>query len=346
MVVAEGQTAPWCYPVRRLSSRLPPSAPWERRASVGRRLVYAAVVLLGLAAGLQGALSAAIGMAPNALGWSRQPPTPLPEELLERGGRSFHSKLVSGEGSLAAWVVEPVGVPATGTVVLLHGVRMDKRASVTIALALCDAGFRSVLVDLPGHGESAGRYLSYGAREAADISAMLDALDASGLRLGPVGAYGFSYGAAVAIDLASRDPRVRSVVAVSPFASLREVIRDYRRKYLPRLSFLPDAWFQRAVDDAAWFVGFDPDLSAPVKSIRASLAPTLLIHGDADTQVPLRHSQALARAAPGRAKLIVLHGGTHDSMPVDAAHSVRDEAVAWFDAQLPAESAASAARAR
>jgi uncharacterized protein len=274
-------------------------------------------------------------MAPNATGWSRQSPTPLPAELLERGGRSFRSKLASDQGSLAAWVVEPVGGLATGTVVLLHGVRMDKRASVPVALALCDAGYRSVLIDLPGHGESGGRYLSYGAREAVDISGMLDALDASGLVLGPVGVYGFSYGAAVAIDLASRDARVRGVVAVSPFASLREVIRDYRRKYLPRLSFMPDAWFQRAVDDTAWFVGFDPDVSAPVKSIGASLAPTLLIHGDADTQVPLRHSQALARAAAGRATLLVLRGGTHDSMPVDAEHRVRDEAVAWFDAQLP-----------
>jgi len=280
-------------------------------------------------------LSAAIGLAPNATGWSLRSPTPVPPELLERGGHSFRSKLLSGQGSLAAWVVEPPGGLATGTVVLLHGVRMDKRASVPVALALCDAGYRAVLVDLPGHGESAGRYLSYGAREAKDISGMLDALDASGLRLGPVGAYGFSYGAAVAIDLASRDPRVRGVVAVSPFASLREVVRDYRRKYVPALRVIPDRWFQQAVDDTAWFVGFNPDASAPLRSIRDSIAPTLLIHGDADTQVPLRHSQALAKAAAGRATLLVLHGGTHDSMPVDASHRIRNEAVAWFDAQLP-----------
>lgn len=273
-------------------------------------------------------------MAPNATGWAPRPPSALPAELRERGGHAFRSRLVSGQGSLAAWVLEPASGLAAGTIVLLHGVRLDKRTSVPVALALHDAGYRAVLVDLPGHGESAGRYLTYGAGEARDVSGMLDALDRSGFPLGPVGVYGFSYGAAVAIDLAARDPRVRGVVAVSPFASLREVIRDYRRKYVPALHFLPDAWFQQAVDDTAWFIGFDPDVSAPVRNIGASLAPTLLIHGDADTQVPLRHSQALVRAAAGRATLLVLHGGTHDSMPADATHRVRDEAVAWFDARL------------
>jgi fermentation-respiration switch protein FrsA (DUF1100 family) len=107
--------------------------------------------------------------------------------------------------------------------------------------------------------------------------------------------------------------------------------------YLPAAaSVVPDSWFQRAVSTAAWFIGFDPDASAPARKIGTTLTPTLLIHGDADTQVPLRHSRALLRAAGGRARLVVLHGGTHDSMPTDAKHVVRDQAVAWFDAELRA----------
>lgn len=310
--------------------------PRVRTRRAPRRLaLWLAAAAVGLVAAVHATLCVAIGAAPNALLWSERVPMPAPTELLERGARPFRSQLADGAGSLAAWVLEPRDQVAAGTIVLLHGVRMDKRASIPVALSVCDAGYRAVLIDLPGHGESGGRYLTYGARETHDVSRLLDGLESSGLALGPVGAYGFSYGAAVAIDLAAADPRVRGVVAVSPFASLREVIRDYRSKYLPAATNLvPDGLFQRAVSSAAWLIGFDPDASAPVRRIGATLAPTLLIHGDADTQVPLRHSQALARAAAGRASLLILPGGTHDSMPADAKHVVRAAAVAWFDAKL------------
>jgi pimeloyl-ACP methyl ester carboxylesterase len=218
---------------------------------------------------------------------------------------------------------------------LLHGVRMDKRSLEPMAAALSDAGFRSVLVDLRGHGESDGRYLTYGAHEATDVSQLLDALEGRGQALGPVGVYGFSYGGAVAIDLGARDRRISGVVAVSAFASLRQAVEDYRQKYLPAVAnALPDAWFQSAVDAAASWASFDPDASAPVRSIASSHAPTLLIHGDADTQVPLRHSQALLQASAGRAQLLVLPGASHDAMPGDRAHFIRDRVVAWFEANL------------
>jgi pimeloyl-ACP methyl ester carboxylesterase len=283
---------------------------------------------------LQSVLALAIAIAPNATALSPRLPLPLPSELIERGGRRFIVPRAASEGSLAAWIVEPNRAPARGTVVLLHGVRLDKGSSTRMALSLCDAGYRAILVDLPGHGESEGRYLTYGAAEAREVSRLLDAFAASGGQLGPLGAYGFSYGAAVAINLAAADRRVHSVVAVSPFASLREVLVDYRRKYLPAvLRVVPDAWFQQAIDQAAWLTSFDPDASAPIANI-ASASETLLIHGDADTQVPLRHSQKLEQAAGGRARLVVLHGATHDSMPLDATSAVRREALAWFDAHL------------
>lgn len=311
----------------------PDQTPPTRLTTWVRRGSWVAVGLVGVKLLLQAALVLAIAGAPNLTSLTPAP-TPLPAELVERGVQSFRARLASAPGSLSAWVLEPPAPPAKGTILLLHGVRQDKRSSALVALSLSDAGYRTVLVDLPGHGSSGGRYLTYGAREPRDISRLLDALSASGVELGPVGAYGFSYGAAVAIDLAASDPRVRSIVAVSPFASLRAVVGDYRNKYLPAaLSFVPDTWFQQAVSGAGWLTSFDPDASAPIENIAASTA-TLLIHGDADTQVPLRHSQQLERAAAGRAQLLVLRGATHDAMPRDTSQRVRREARAWFDAHL------------
>jgi dipeptidyl aminopeptidase/acylaminoacyl peptidase len=212
---------------------------------------------------------------------------------------------------------------------------MGKESLVPVGLALSDAGYRTVLVDLRGHGASSGRYLTYGAVEAADATLVLDAVAASGEPLGCVGAYGFSYGASVALELGARDPRVKAVVAVSPFASLREVFGDYRRKYLPApLRLIPDAWFDAAIDDASRIASFDPDASAPLLAVRQSRASMLLIHGAADSQVPERHSRALAAAAGGRAERISIPGADHDDMPADATGIVRRQTVAWFERML------------
>lgn len=215
---------------------------------------------------------------------------------------------------LVSWLIEPRAT-ALGTIVLLHGVRSDRRSMVDMGNALSDAGYRSVLIDLRGHGESSGQYLTYGQVEAADVSSVLDAL---GERepLGCVGAYGFSYGASVALELAARDARLNAVVAVAPFASLRQVVLDYRGRYLPfPLRLLPDAWFERAVTEASELASFDPDASAPVQLVPLSEAHQLLIHGTSDTQVPPRHSRELVRAAGSRATLLTVDGASHEDLP-------------------------------
>jgi pimeloyl-ACP methyl ester carboxylesterase len=281
--------------------------------------------------GAREAVAKAIAFAPNA---NRPAPDPgaTPSVLALRGVRSLETRAGPPDASIVSWVVEARGA-RRGTVVLLHGVRMNKQSLVPVGAALSDAGYRAVLVDLRGHGESTGRYLTYGAVEARDVAAVFDALPMEGREC--VGVYGFSYGAAVAIQLSARDERVRAVVAVASFSSLREVTLDYRQKYLPvPFSLIPDTWFQGALDEAGQLAAFDPDGAAPVRALERSSARVLLIHGAADTQVPLRHGRELAAAAGSRAELVVVPGATHDSIPNDPSGVVRRSTIDWFDRWL------------
>jgi pimeloyl-ACP methyl ester carboxylesterase len=282
--------------------------------------------------GAQKGVALAVVLAPNALR-SPQAATvfPLPSELEQRGATRFELDVGPPRAHLVSWLIEPRTSPPRGTLVLLHGIRMDRRSLVQLGVAFSDAGYRAALVDLRGHGESTGRYLTYGEVETRDLSALLDAL---GQRapLGRVGVYGFSYGAAVALELGARDARVQAVVAAAPFASLREVVLDYRDRYLPfPLRSIPDAWFEQAVDQASQFALFDPDASAPIQAISSSHAHQLLIHGTRDDQVPLRHSRELARAAGPLAQIITLEGASHANLPFDA---VSQAALAWFEQWL------------
>ncbi len=313
-----------------------------------RRLLVAfgafAAFLAALHWGARKAIASALAYAPNAERTGARPGSlQLPAGLRERGAFTLEVAVGPPSATLESWVVAPRGAKSKGTIVLLHGVRTDKRSLIGMGEALSDAGYRAVLVDLRGHGESSGRFLTYGEVEAKDVSSVLDALEARGSPLGCTGAYGFSYGGSVAVELGARDRRIAAVVAVAPFSTLRGVLADYRQKYLPPpLSAVPDAWFQGAIEDAAALADFDPDRSAPLLAAAQSNANLLLIHGTNDTQVPLRHSQALFGAARGNACLLTVPGADHATMPADATGIVRRETVAWFDDWLERSAACKA----
>lgn len=83
---------------------------------------------------------------------------------------------------------------------------------------------------------------------------------------------------------------------------------------------------------ATWKV-IGRDMS-PIYHISTNLPPTLIVHGDADTLVPLDQSSRFRDAAPKagqEVKLVVRKGGKHGwpSMPVDIARFAD-----WFDAHL------------
>jgi len=340
VVLAEDHPGTLYYAVLNIAP-LPPESvapvPASGRARGVRRLLAVvgalSALLVVLHWGARKAITSALAYAPNSERIGARPGSlRLPAELRQRGAFTLEVAVGPPNATLESWVVAPRGTQSKGTIVLLHGVRTDKRSLIGVGEALSDAGYRAVLVDLRGHGESSGRFLTYGEVEAKDVSSVLDALEARGTQLGCIGAYGFSYGGSVAVELGARDRRIGTVVAVAPFSTVRGVLADYRDKYLPPpLSSLPDAWFQGAIDDAAGLAAFDPDRSAPLVAAAHSSANLLLIHGTNDTQVPPRHSQALFDAARGNARLLTLRAADHATIPLDATGVVRQATVAWFD---------------
>jgi pimeloyl-ACP methyl ester carboxylesterase len=238
--------------------------------------------------------------------------------------------------SLSVWWLDPAG-PPRGTVFLLHGIQDQKRSMLGFARRFTDHGYRSVLVDLRCHGRSSGRWLSFGVFESADLAQVLDALEHEGLVTGDVGAFGVSYGGATAIQWAGRDPRVRAVVTVAAFTSMRAIVPRYIRLYLPGLGLLiPDARIRRCVDRSGAIAGFDPGRASPLEAIARSRAQFLLFHGGNDWKIPPAHAETLHRAALDHASLILIPGESHDSIVADRTGRILRESAAWFDRCLAA----------
>lgn len=224
-------------------------------------------------------------------------------------------------------------VEPKGTVVVLHGFWLSREAVLHWAIHLAQAGYRTVPVDLRGHGRSTGDWVSYGAVEAEDLAAVLDDLQRRGLADGRVGVLGVSYGASVGLLWAARDPRVGAVVALEPFGDPRLAIRQYARAMLsPTVNrTLSDRAIAAAADKGARLAGFSWEQADVGAAVARLQVPVLFIHGAADTVIPPDHSRGLVARAPAGSRLIERPGDDHFSLSM-RLDGVAAEVVAWLDA--------------
>ena len=173
-----------------------------------------------------------------------------------------------------------------------------------ISSALWRAGYNVLMFDYTGYGDEPGP-VTLGYWEMADARAALRYLR-SRFPDAPLGVLGFSMGAAVAIMVAAREPDVRAVFADSPFTDQREIVRyQVGRKF--RLSASQQGeWLARVVLSLvdrrlARLFGFRLSDVDPLRDV-ASLAPRplALLHGEADTTIPVEHTRRMEAAARRR----------------------------------------------
>ena len=229
----------------------------------------------------------------------------------------------------------PAGSSPAATIFVLHGAYGQSRDMEKTASLLAAGGYRAVLVDLRGHGRSTGERITYGVRESQDLSQVIDFLAARGLVSGEIGAYGFSFGAATAIQLAGRDRRVRVVVAVAPFSSLEAASGHLMRSKLPGAKYYAtDQWVNRTLAEAGRQGGFDYRQANPAAALANTDARVLLIHGAADDIVKPYHSTELYRAAYGRSNVVFIEGAGHNDLAADATGVAAAKGRDWFDRWL------------
>jgi pimeloyl-ACP methyl ester carboxylesterase len=192
-----------------------------------------------------------------------------------------------------------------------------------------------VMVDLRGHGQTKADHITYGVAEARDLMQLTTYLQERKLCGKTVGVFGTSYGATTALLFAGADPRVTAVVAVAPFASLRQEVPHYARVFAPIPGwFMSDQDFQEVVDAMGRQGGFDPDAANAVAAIRKTSAHVRLFHGTWDLVVPSEASKELAAAAPERTELTLMTAEGHLSLCLDLFGELRAETRAWFDRYL------------
>ncbi|HET9782861.1 MAG TPA: alpha/beta fold hydrolase [Candidatus Dormibacteraeota bacterium] len=191
------------------------------------------------------------------------------------------------------------------TVVMIHGIGSNRDEPLSKSGYLHEAGYNVLVFDLRGSGQSDGS-TTFGYREPLDASAA--AAEAKRLDPGPVALFGYSLGAATAVEDAAVDPNVSAVIEDSGFSSASAVILDR----FVRVTRLPDVPFAAAVMAFSTLdLGTSPWNVQPVAMAAQLHKPLLAIVGDKDTVVPPVEGFAIFDAAAGPKQLLDVPAAGH-----------------------------------
>jgi len=193
-----------------------------------------------------------------------------------------------------------------GGVVLLHGVRSDRRSMVDRARFLTSSGYSVVLFDLQAHGESPGERITFGYRESGGARAAIRYLRrrVPGQRVGAIGA---SLGGAAC--LLGRQPLdVDALVLEAVYPDVRQAAMNRLR-----LRFGPmGEWLAPVLTiPLETRLGIRAGDLRPIDGIRRVRSPVLVIGGAQDRRTTASETRALFDAAPDPKELWLIEGAAH-----------------------------------
>ncbi len=217
---------------------------------------------------------------------------PRPRHSKPNYGMPDHMRpdtLQTASGLVATWSL-PSDAPAGRKALLVHGWNSQSRHMLALAKALNDAGIDVVLLDLPGHGASSGRYLHLGRG--------IEAVDAAWRHHGPFDAFvGHSFGGAVALNAALGTAmcvparRPQSLVLIAAPNSLPALFRGFGR--MVGLPAPAQAALERKV---LTLLGQSLDLMIASEQLKSYERPVLVLHDMDDRDVLYADALRMARA--------------------------------------------------
>lgn len=211
--------------------------------------------------------------------------------------------LPSAQGKVAGWVARGAG---SGAVLLLHGVRSDRRQMQRRALFLNRLGYTVLLVDLASHGESAGKRITFGAHEAHSVRAALAYLR-GGLPGEKIGVIGVSLGAA-SLVLSRPGKAIDALVVESMYPTIEEAVEN---RLAHRVGFA-GAWLAPLLLRQIPLRSAVP-LAAlrPIDAMAAVTCPVFVIGGAIDVQTPPAETRRIFAAAKAPKQLWIVDGAAH-----------------------------------
>ncbi|MDF1490213.1 MULTISPECIES: alpha/beta hydrolase [Actinomycetes] len=242
-------------------------------------------------------------------------------------------------GPSPAWRID--GDPATWAI-LIHGLGSTRAGTLRGALAATELSYTSLVVSYRNTAEgprvATGRS-TLGHTETSDVDEAIGYAVRRGAQR--IVLFGWSMGAAIALQLADRPRHERLIAALvldSPVLNWAEVIKaNCVRSGVPAaVGYLAIPWLTLApLARAVGLPGRIPLRSFDWTSRAADLStPILILHGTRDDSVPIRLSQALRDARPDLVELETFDAGHTLCWNADP-NRWQDAVTTWLKKRVP-----------
>jgi len=268
---------------------------------------------------------------------------------------SFHA--TDGVPIKAWWL--PVTAPARGTVIVVPSGEYTRQVMLPRAAFLVHGGYNVLAIDLRGHGESGGRFMSPGLVERLDVLGAIRYVRSRGER-GPLALFGVCQGGVASLFATAESPDLRAVISDSAFPSGYDVFRNLRDYFVHdpagsrgrtglvdprkpwvramfRLTYLPGIVSSVAVvyylRTGVWL---GADLVSSLSAASRISCPALIISGEADWIVPPADARKIFAAIPNPSKTFLsFPNASHDGAWSSAPDRYRTAVLQFLDSSLP-----------
>ncbi len=233
--------------------------------------------------------------------------------------------------ALSCWLIK-AAPPANGTVIYLHGVADCKIDGIRLAKLLHEHHFHVFLYDSRRHGNSEGKFCTYGFFEKYDLISIIDYLQSrNDIELGRIGLFGTSMGGAIALQAAAIDRRIAAVVSENSFATLRTIFDDYQRRIIK----LPFHYLRNIViKRSERMASFKANDVSPLAAVAAVSIPLLFIYGKNDGLIGYKYSLMLYDEAHEPKELFPIENASHNDTWDVAGEKYEKKLITFFGEHL------------
>ncbi len=200
-----------------------------------------------------------------------------------RVGVNFQNvEFTSGGRTLRGWLIEGEGP----TLIMSHGWGANSQVFIPLIQHLAPAGYRILAFDASNHGRSQNYHPTTIRTFVEDIQSAINFMGDSPVLIG------HSMGAASSLIAGNMEESVRAIVAIAPFCSTPEIIKNRMG------TLVPDSLKKKVLEELERIAGVNLEEFSPCSFVCKRKLPILIVHGQIDETVPYEDALRIKRKCP------------------------------------------------